>query len=111
MLTRKCAIEQLLNEDDFNVRVTIYDPNRASNNPTFQKSAWKEVIRDSLGGGIIRDMKLYSLSLSTADKVLLNNLHVSGWDIVDTILKFIQTPQPIRITLKTSVSTRVWIIA
>lgn len=110
MLTRNSQIEKLLNEGDFNVRVTIFDPTRVSTNPTFQKGAWKEAIRDCLGGGIIHDMKLYSLSLMTTDKVLLSNLHVSGWDIVDTILKATQTPQPIRITLKASISTRVWII-
>lgn len=111
MLTRNSQIEKLLNENDFNVRVTIFDPARVSTNPTSQKNAWKEAIRDCLGGGIIHDMKLYSINLKTADRVLIDLLHVSGWDIVDTILKFAKTPQPIRITLTTSTSTRVWIIA
>ena len=111
MLTRNSQIEKLLEEGDFNARVTIFNPTTVSTNPTFQKGAWKEVIRDSLGGGIISDPKLYSLSLRTADKVLLNDLHVTGNSIADTIVRFCQTPQPIRITLRTLYSKRVWIIA
>lgn len=111
MLTRKSQIEQLLEENDFNVRVTIYDPTKVSNHQIYQNAAWKEAIRDSLGGGIVNDSKLYSISVKTLSGVLLNNLNVSGSEIANTILKFTKTPQPIRITVKTTTSTRVWIIA
>lgn len=111
MLTRKCAINQLLEEDDFNVRVTIYDHTRISIDPKKQLRAWKEVIKDSLGSGITNDQKLYSLKLQTVNAVLLNNIHISGFNIVDTIICFSRQPQPIRITIKTTNSIRTWIIA
>lgn len=113
MLTRNCGIEKLLEEGDFNVRVTIYDPASVSTDPKQQISAWKEVIRDSLGGGVVNTISLYSLSLKTVDRILLKNAPISGNDIVRSILHFCERPQPIRIELKgvSPSANRVWIIA
>lgn len=112
MLTRNSQIEKLLEEGDFNIRVTTYDPTRLYPTPAQQKGAWVEVIRDSIGGGIVNTTELYSLSIKTADKVLLINLHVRGCDIARTIHRYCDHPQPIRITLSgmDSYSKRVWII-
>ena len=40
----------LLRVRDFNVRVTVVDKEKSSS-----ESAWKEVFRDAIGGGIIND--------------------------------------------------------
>ena len=114
MLTRKCAIEQLLEEGDFNVRVTIYDPTQVSKDPEKQKAAWLEAIRDSIGGGLVNSTSRYAIWIKTPEKSLLDGILTAGKGIAPAVNYCCDSPQPIRISLKPISApgpSRVWIIA
>lgn len=111
MLKRKCEITGLLNEGDFNVRVTIYDPTKASNDPTKQKAAWLESIRDSLGGSIINTVCTYDWEVTNQHGIKIGSGWTKGKNITKVIDALFEKPEPIRISVKTTDSTtpRIWI--
>ena len=113
MLTRKCVIEKLLKEDDFNVRVTAFQASRISGDPKLQKSAWLETIRDALGGGIVNTNLQHSVQLEDENGTIVGTGVVAGKNIAKVIDAVCETPIPIRITIKSceSLNDRVWIIA
>ena len=99
MLTRNCAINKLLKEGDFNVRVTVFDHTKCSDNPDYQKGAWIEMIRDSIGGGIVNSHDKIKLIIECA----YNKRHfrgiISGNVIADIIRVTCHTPEPIRVSI------------
>lgn len=114
MLTRNSQIEKLLEEGDFNVRVTIYDPSQVSKDPEKQKAAWLEAIRDSIGGGIVNSTERYAIWIKTPEESLIDGLLIAGKIVATTIDYHCEKPQPIRISLKPISHpgpSRVWIIA
>ena len=111
MLKRKCEITGLLNEGDFNVRVTIYDPTKASNDPTKQKAAWLNMISDSLGGSIVNTVCTYEWEVTNQYGHKIGSGCTKGKSITKVIDVICETPEPIRISIKTtdSITPRVWI--
>ncbi len=112
MLTRNCAINKLLNEGDFNVRVTVFDHTKCSADSERQKDAWLEAIRDSIGGGIVNSHDKVKLVIER-----INDNHpfrgiISGYVIAEMIRVTCHTPEPVRISIAPISDTsklRTWI--
>lgn len=113
MLTRNCAITKLLREGDFNIRVTVFDPTRCSNDPEYQKGEWVEMIRDSIGGGIVNSHDKVKLVIETTSRKhpLFSGI-ISGYVIAEMIRVTCHTPEPIRVSIAPAYDTsklRTWI--
>ena len=112
MLTRNCAITKLLREGDFNVRVTVFDPTRCSNDPEYQKGAWIEMIRDSIGGGIVNYRTKVKLIIEHANRKQAFRGIISGSLIPEMIRVSCFVPEPLRISIAPANDTsklRTWI--
>ena len=112
MLTRNCAITKLLREGDFNVRVTVFDPTRCSNDPEYQKGAWVEMIRDSIGGGIVNSNTKVKLIIEHANKKHPFRGILKGSLVAEMIRVSCNVPEPLRISIAPANDTsklRTWI--
>ena len=112
MLTRNCAIIKLLKEGDFNVRVTAFDHTKCSDNPDYQKGAWIEMIRDSIGGGIVNSNTKVKLIIEYEDRPHPFHGIISGSRIAEWIRVSCPTPTPIRVSIAPASDTsklRTWI--
>jgi hypothetical protein len=112
MLTRNCAITKLLREGDFNVRVTVFDPTRCSNDPEYQKGAWVEMIRDSIGGGIVNSNTKVKLIIEHANKKHPFRGILKGSLVAEMIRVSCNAPEPLRISIAPANDTsklRTWI--
>ena len=117
MLTRNCAENLvkggLFKEGDFNVRVTIYDTARLSTtHPERLKSAWIEVICDSIGGGIVNSTDVCDLCIENANGNIVCKGTTRGKSIAEIIALNFKKPESLRITIKhrNSSQCRTWII-
>ena len=112
MLTRNCAIINLLHEGDFNVRVTAFDHTKCSDDPDYQKGAWLEMIRDSIGGGIVNSHDKVKLIIERANGARPFSGIISGYIIAEMIRVTCHTPEPIRVSIAPEYDTsklRTWI--
>ena len=112
MLTRNCAITKLLREGDFNVRVTVFDHTKCSDDPNYQKGAWVEMIRDSVGGGIVNSNNKYKLIIEYVNRPHPFRGILKGNLIAEMIRVSCPTPEPIRISIAPASDTsklRTWI--
>ncbi|MBR1986803.1 MAG: hypothetical protein IKK84_01100 [Clostridia bacterium] len=99
MLTRNCAINKLLNEGDFNVRVTVFDYTKCSDDPERQKGAWIEAIRDSIGGGIVNSHAKVKLIIEHANGQRPFRGIISGNLIPEMIRVSCFIPESLRISI------------
>ena len=100
MLNRKyCAknkntLEDLLYIGDFNVRVTKVDKKNVTSD-----CSWKEVFRDSIGGGIINDTtNMYYFDIMTGSGACIQSSAV-GHELISEIFDFIKNEDLVRINL------------
>ena len=107
MLNRNCAITNLLREGDFNVRVTVFD------HSTHTKGAWIEIIRDSIGGGIVNSTERIKAEIIDENGRCIVCGILAGNNIANIIDAYCKDPIGLRITL-TKLSdrskVRTWII-
>ena len=90
MLTRNCGeqIAELLDKGNFNVRITVADKS---------STGWKEVFRDSLGGGIIHSLEDYVVSCKAQDYDL--EFKSIGREIMDSCWRIIKDSNVVRINI------------
>ncbi|MBR6689147.1 MAG: hypothetical protein IKL68_03945 [Clostridia bacterium] len=112
MLNRNCAITNLIKEGDFNVRLTVFDPTKCSDNPVYQKGAWFEVIRDSIGGGIVNSHAKVKLIIEYGSGKHPFRGIIRGSLISEMIRVSCPNPEPLRISIAPVSDTsklRTWI--
>ncbi len=112
MLTRNCAITRLLNEGDFNVRVTVFDAAKVSGDIKYQIGAWYEIIRDSIGGGVVNSNDYFKIVLEGENISHPFRGIMQGKNIIEIVKTYCPTPAGIRISIAPSSNKkneRVWI--
>ena len=112
MLMRKCAIDKLIQEGDFNVRLTVFNPAKCSANPEAQMGAWIETIRDSIGGGIVNSTDRIKLIIDDENGVRVFRGIIDAYRISEVIQVFCKRPYGIRISIAPAKDTsrlRSWI--
>ena len=102
------ALNELLKEGDYNVRVTV------GNRGNQTDGAFKELFRDSLGGGIIESKEIMSFvvtGVTDLGTTVNNRVRIEGnklIDIMDKCSLFDFTA--LRLDMVTKTSKKTWII-
>ena len=96
---KRKKVQELLNSSllsigDFNVRVTVVNKNNITS-----ENSWKEVFRDSIGGGIINDnTNEYYLEITTGSEKCIQTTDV-GNEILNNNFDYIKDEDIVRISL------------
>lgn len=96
---KRKKVQELLNSSllsigDFNVRVTVVDKSNLTS-----EGAWKEVFRDSIGGGIINDStNQYYLEILNGSGKCVQTTDV-GNEILNNNFDYIKDEDMVRISL------------
>lgn len=86
--------DSLLRVGDFNVRVTVVDKGKLTS-----EDAWKEVFRDSIGGGIIHDtVNHYVIKIMTGSGIKIRTIDI-GSQILENNFNSIKDEDIVRISL------------
>lgn len=116
MLTENCAFRNLFKEGDFNIRATVV-AKRKTRYVTEEavQNTWREVIRDTLGGGIVNDgLNKYEFTITTENEKF--EVVELGYFFLDKVFPKIQESNAVRFdirkksSLATSCKLRTWII-
>jgi len=83
----------LLQTGDFNVRVTVVDKDKLTS-----EGAWKETLRDAIGGGIIHSHDRYDISVYTING-FPHNAVLPGYQIIEHFFYLIKDEDMVRINL------------
>lgn len=96
---KRKKVQELLNSSllsigDFNVRVTVVDKDKLSS-----ECAWKEVFRDTIGGGIIHDStNQYYLEIRTGNGSCIDTTDI-GENIIENNFDLFKNEDIVRISL------------
>jgi len=110
MINRDCAIIKLLNENDANIRVTMYDYSSVSENPCDKKDAWIEMIRNTLGDDVVGSTDSLKVSISNENEEIVAG-KIAGTEIPELVRIICDDPIPMRIAITANEQKSVWIFA
>lgn len=102
------CVTNLFKEGDYNVRTTVFKQ-RINSDPSSSYKAWIEIIRDSIGRGMICSAKLFNVIITLGNGTAYK-LSCGGQDIIGFVKMFCNQPTSIRIDIKGTSNSRTWIV-
>ena len=107
MLTRNC-VKKLLKPNDINTRVTVISKEHALDHPFNYKQKWLNIIRESLGKGIVSSTDKQFIDITPAVGYYYSRL-MTGKELMAKIQDTFHAPVSLRISIP-GWPTRSWVI-